>query len=208
MASPRQIDDGDWSVKSQVGIAVPSYPLFSRGDGGAWQARATFQQDIDSYLRPSLMSRRTIGGLGLGYLVDVGDATDTGCGIMEWDEIYCSLPSTRTEPMAYPHVIQYWRTKISGGDDKYFYNVTHDIEEIAFTMGGYMEYEYFVNTRPKPLIKNRVFLIYEKMYKIGSPSQSPSGTMVADDSSITTYMGRIYERATPYILLPPRTLQT
>lgn len=199
MPVPRQISDGNWNLLERSEGGSITFPFSDKGDNQTWRQQLHYKMDRQAY-RPRQTMSRVQGDLGLGYLTKLGDLRDAGCNLVEFEDTICSLPVTRTEPGTFNYTIQWWRATADTNVDpsKYFYNVNFDIEEQTFTVDADYKYEYFLNTRPPPLIKPRVFLLYGFLQEIGGTPIS-NNQIVGEDSSVTIYESRIFERRTPFV---------
>lgn len=193
---PKQIDDGDWKALQRMEGGSIEFPFSDRGDNVTWKQRLKYRIDRASY-RPRQSMSLIQGDLGTGYLTKLGTISDVGCGLVEWEDTVCALPQNRVEPTTFAYTYQWWKATTDSGvnPSKYFYNVNFDIEEQTFTVLAHANFEYFLNTEPQPLIKPRVFLLFGKLNQIGG-TPILGNELVAEDSNIEIYEGRIYERKT------------
>lgn len=203
---PNVIDDGgvsgNWNVLDSYDYA-PSFPFSDKGDNQSFTIAQRYKIDKNAY-RPRATMSATQFPQGLAYLTKLGTPRDTGCGIYDVEDIFSSVPVTRTEYGSYCYQQQWYDTVANTDVDpsKYFYNVTYDIAEQSFTVSGEYLYEYFINTAPVTLRKPRVYFIFGRLYYDAAGGKPYTGTkIIADDSAVTIYAGRIFERKTPYVLI-------
>lgn len=203
MPVPQQISDGNWSLLQRSEGGDFEFPFSDRGDHVTWKQRLHYKIDRNFYNNTKRQPMTVVTTeLGQGYLTKLGSPRDCGCNLVEWEDTISSLPITRIEPGSFSYTLQWWRAATSTDVDpsKYFYDVNFDIEEQTFTVAAEYEYEYFLNTQPAPLIKPRVFLLFGFLQSIGG-TPVLGNRLVAEDSAINIYEGRIFERRTPYVKL-------
>lgn len=203
---PRIIDDGgysgNWGVIDPYDNA-PSFPFSDRADFTTFTIAQRYMIDKVAY-RPR--NPMTVASFfqGLAYLTKLGTPRDVGNGIYDVEDTFSSVPIKRTEYGSYSYQ-QQWYEAIGDTDadpSKYFYNVTFDVAEQSFTVKANFVYEYFLNVVPQPLRKPRVFFIFGKLYyDPGGGLPYTGNTIIADDSTVSIYAGKIYERKTPYVLI-------
>lgn len=201
MSVPTQINDGDWTQRTPQSIEY-DFPFSEVGDNQTFKARATYRMDKTAYRPLASMSIANLPNFGIAYLTKLGETKDIGCGLYEFVDEFSSVPVTRIEYGSFTFTSQWWEaTTASNVDpDKYFYDVTIDIEEQTFTIPAYYKYEYFLNVAPDPLLKSRIFLLFGKPFFIGSlPAYGRD--IIADDSQVKIYAGKIFERKTPFVNL-------
>lgn len=198
-AAPWRVNDGNWNI----GLLVKDgyrWPFADRGDSQSFEYTTTERVDKSQLPRRTSMSARATG-YGVAYLTEIGDLEDTGDGVWEQQCTYSSVPVKRIEGASINYTLQLWRATIGDAQEHgFFYNVNFELAELTFTYSAEIEYEYFAFNRPLALLKPRVALIFERMWYIGSvpPTQS---RVVAEDSEVTLYKGKIYCRRTPYITI-------
>ena len=197
MPVPNFINDGDWGLRIPMNVDF-EFPFSDKGDNTTFRAAVKFRMDKGAY-RPAAQMSVFNFTLGQAYLTRLGSQSDLGCNICEFTDTYSSVPATRTEYGTYAYTQQWW-TAIgdSGVDpDKYFYTVNFDIEEQTFTVAADVVYEYFPNTPPPPLIKPRVFLLFGFLQTIGG-TPTIGQRIIAEDSTVEIYEGKIFCRRTIY----------
>lgn len=199
MAVPNFIDDGNWSLLQRSEGGDIEFPFSEVGDNETWKQNLHYKIHRSAY-RPRKSMTKVQGDLGFGYLTKLGDLSDCGCGLVEWKDRICSLPSSRIEPGTFSYTLQWWRVTAETNVDpsKYFYDTNFDIEEQTFTVSADVQYEYFLNIQPPPLIKPRVFLLFGFLQTIGG-TPILGNRLVAEDSQVSIYEGRIFERRTVYV---------
>lgn len=198
MPVPNIINDGNWNFAFPESVEY-EFPFSKVGDNASFLAKLTYSIDKLAYRPFPSMSVQSFT-LGRAYLTECGKPKDVGCGIYKATDIYSSLPNRRTEYGSYSYTLQQYATIASTGADpsKYFYDVTWDIDEQSFTLPAFFVFEYFAFQKPVPLLRNRFFQLFGKLYTVnGSPVLG--ALQVADDSTIKIYGGQIYERMTPYV---------
>lgn len=199
MPVPNFINDGDWNqlIRSEGGDF--EFPFSDRGDNVTFKQRIHYKMDRGAY-RPRQPMTILRSELGLCYLTKLGNPRDCGCNLIEWEDQFCSLPVTRIEPGTFAYTYQWWRgaTEENVDPSKYFYKVNYDIEEQTFTVKADFKFEYFLNVAPQPLIKSRVFLRFGVLLSIGG-TPILGNQLVAEDSCVSIYEGRIFERRTPFV---------
>ena len=202
MAVPNQINDGDWNLLQRSEGGDFEFPFSDRGDFQTFQQRLHYKIDRNAYMarghRQPMSVIRT--ELGIAYLTKLGKPRDCGCNLVEWEDEISSLPATRIEPGTFAYTYQWWRAATSSNVNpaKYFYDVNFDIEEQTFTVLAHFKYEYFLNAEPQPLIKPRVFLRFGILQSIGG-TPILGNELVAEDSQVSIYACRIYERRTAFV---------
>lgn len=201
MSVPTQISDGDWRRLIPMEGGKIEFPFSDKGDNESFVETLKYRMDRGAF-RPRTSMTQTRCTLGTGYLVRQGDPHDVGCNLLEWEDRFAMVPNKRTEYGSFNYTAQWFATVIEANVDpsKYFYNVNYDIEEQTFTVSAEFEYEYFATTPPSALIKPRVFLLFGRMYNIGG-TPVIGNRLVAEDSTVTIWEGKIYERRTPYVKL-------
>lgn len=200
--APFRVDDGNWKIAKTIKDGF-RFPFFDRGDGRTFEYIR--RQSFDRNFPPNqnvMDAVQTIGGIA--YLVERGDWEDQGFGIYEQENVYTSIPATRSEGASINYTLQLKRATIGDAmDHGFFYNVNFELAELTFTCSAEIVYEYFASTRPQPILKPRLELVFEAMYSIGGLPPT-SGRVAAEDSEVTLYKGRIYQRRTPYVTITPR----
>lgn len=202
MIVPFRVNDGDWRVAKTIKDEY-RFPFFDRGDGRTFEyiRRQSFDRDFPP--NQNVMDAvRTVGGIA--YLVERGAWEDQGFGIYEQENVYSSIPAMRVEGASINYTLQLKRATIGDAMEHGFpYSVNFELAELNFTCSADIVYEYFANTKPQPILKPRLELVFEAMYSIGGlpPEQ---GRVAAEDSDVSLYKGRIYCRRTPYVTITPR----
>lgn len=202
MPVPNYINDGNWDLLERSEGGSIEFPFSDRGDNTTWKQQLHYMMDRDAYLHRGKRAPMTVvrTEMGQGYLTKLGNPRDCGGNLIEWTDTISSLPVTRTEPGTFAYTYQWWKAATESNVDpsKYFYNVTFDIEEQTFTVDADYTYEYFLNVRPPPLIKPRVFLLFGVLNQIGG-TPVLGNRLVAEDSQVSIYESRIFERRTPFV---------
>ncbi len=203
MSVPHVINDGNWNTLTPMSGDSIEFPFSDKGDNVTFKATIPYRQDKDAY-RPRATMSVLRHALGTCYLTKLGTPRDIGNNIYEFEDEFSSVPIKRIEQGSLPYVRQ-WATE----------NITESgsslqIDEVPFTLSAEFEFEYFRDKQPEPLIRPRVINIVGRPYAIGgfglqfSLVGAPGNNrVVAEDSEVKIYEGRIYERRTPYIRLQP-----
>lgn len=199
MAVPSTINDGNFNLREPYSIEY-DFPFAEKGDNVSFVADVKFIMDKPAYRPLASMSQMNFANLGVGYLVNPGKPRDIGNGLYEFTERYFSLPVNRYEYGSFTYTLQSYASVSSTGvnPDKYFYDVSWDLEENTFTVPAQFRFEYFLNQKPPPLLKSRLFMQFGRLYSInGTPANG--SLIVADDSQVSIYGAYIYERKTPFV---------
>ncbi len=198
MPVPNFINDGNWNIRTPMSVEY-EFPFSEVGDDTTFKALATYRLDKTAF-RPLASMSIVRFDLGNAYLTKNGNPRDIGCGLYEFTDVFSAVPAARTEYGTYTYTYQAWRAVTADNLDptKYFYDVTQDLEETTFTVPAAFQFEYFLNTPPNPLLKSRMFMQFGKLLSVnGAPING--NLVVADDSTVSIYGGKIYERKTPYV---------
>lgn len=199
MSAPWRVDDGNWSNGLLVKTSY-RWPFADRGDATSFEYVTTERVDKSQLPRRQSMDAR-LTGYGVAYLTEIGDLEDSGDGVWEQQCVYSSVPENRIEGASINYTLQLWRATIGDAQENgFFYNVNFELAELTFTVSAEIVYEYFANTRPQPLLKPRVALVFERLYSFGSVPPGVS-RVVAEDSEVTLYKGKIYCRRTPVVII-------
>lgn len=207
MKTPTVIDDGGnslgWGTISPYSVTY-EFPFAKVGDGYTFNARQRYKIDKNSYRPRPVMTAQGFN-LGLAYLTELGTPNDIGCGIYDVEDTFQAVPIARYEYGSYNYTQQWYATIGNTGVDptKYFYDVTWDLTEQSFTVAASFYYEYFLNSKPEPLLKSRAFMLFQRLVFINAQPPNGGSSIIADDSTITIYGGTIYQRKTPYINITP-----
>lgn len=198
-AVPGVIDDGNFFFPQQNGVKAASYPFFNKGDATTFIQPVTMRMDQRYWTTPVPMTQRYFDGLGIGYLVDITDPQVVyGTNLIEWDEIYASVPAKRTE---YGQTAFNVQAPIIG--------TQRAVSAFIDVFPGRFVYEYSVNA-PLPILY-RPQLIKVDYYQGSGPQIVQIGAWEAyiDGKNILTensrneiWMGKIYQRLSIYVDLP------
>lgn len=201
MSVPNQIDDGNWDLLPDIEGLAYEFPFGDKGDFVTFKASVPRKQDIGRYQGPLAPMSVKNFPLGKAYLTKPGNPRNNSCGLFEWDDTYSSVPVGRKEYGSFAFTIQWWRLAVDGNvdPDKYFYSINYDIEEQTFTVQAEIEYEYFLNVAPVALLHPRVFLLFGQLQQIGG-SPVIGQRVIAEDSQVSIYECKIFERRTIYAL--------
>lgn len=196
MSIPSHINDGNWNLATISEVDL-SYPFSDKGDVESWEASCLIMQSKLAYRTPRLADAITIPGVAgfalRGYLVDPGVPSDMGNGLFRFNNVYASIPATRSEPTT--TVITVPIGIIDG-----------TIATFTYTFSGYVLYEYALSPFD-PLISLKVFQLGSVIYVIrGDKNQTigipPAGPWLADDSEVGIYKGPIFFRRSVYAVIP------
>lgn len=201
--TPSIINDGDWSALSLMSVEY-DFPFSEVGDNITFQAYAVFRMDKLAYRARSAMSLYSFP-LGTAYLTKLGRPSDIGNGLYEFTDVYSMIPQQRTEYGSFTYTLQFSESAGTSNVDpsKYFYDVTYDLEESTFTVAAQFLYEYFAFSAPSPVLKARAFMLFGKLYFIGGGPILSGSRIVAEDSQVTIWQGKIWQRRTPYVSINP-----
>lgn len=214
MSVPNRIRDGDFTIAQQNGPATWTLPFQSKGDTQTFEYKAKFRQYAANYtplknplnglVSPPITPHETIqtisltrGGVSVtAYLVEEGETTDVGCGILEFTRIYSSLPSTRTEQSTITYPFQFISTTLSY--DWTTPPVAPEVQELPITVNADVVYEYSL-AKPSIIYAPKVFSVFGRLVYIGAPTPLGAGYFVAEDSAIELYRGFFYQRKSVYV---------
>lgn len=204
MAQPAYINDGNFTRAEQNGPDEWRTPFSDRGDFLTFEVMKRYRVDQAYYKRGRSMEKiRT--NKGYAYLVEEGEAVESGPGLLDFVRVYSALPNKRIEGTSIIYSVQFVSTQLT-----YEWLEPPDtptISELPITMSAEVEYEYFL-TKPKPLIAPRVTAAFGRLIIIGGWGTFTAGDRVlAEDSEVDIYKGGIYVRRSVYIRYPVFDLQ-
>lgn len=194
MSVPNRIDDGNWNLLIPMQGGGYEFPFSDKGDNDTFKTTVKYRQDKNAY-RPRATMTKLRFTLGDAYLTRLGKPSDIGSNLYEWEDTFSSLPVTRTEYGSLVYNRQFYR----------FSNGAPEIAENSYPVPIAFVYEYFLNVPPNPFIAPRVYEVFGQLGYIGN-LPTTNGLLVAEDSVVSIYEGKIFERKTPYVKL--RDLQT
>ncbi len=199
MSSPRYYDDGNFRLPVQSGTITFAHPFADKGDSVTFTATRTMRQDARYYQIIQLMATLYFP-MGKAYRVNVSEATDVGCGILEWQETFSSLPQTRRIPGSISYTQQFLA---QSQDDSG--NTIFTLLEWTNTRDAYTVYEYSLNEplarklSPKVIQLNNGVKV--QTYIEGGFGTFSEGTpILAKDTTSEIWMGRIYCRESTFII--------
>lgn len=184
--------DGDWTIPQQHGGWRYSFPFSGEANFAAFVASRTMMQRLDKFTPPTAMQAKALK-FGTAYLVEIGDPDSIGGGILQWEEKWASLPAKRVIPGSIVHTFQFLNFGTLG------------LQEITKGVPCETEYEYKIGSPLPPLTAPRVQKNNGIAYVFGPAKGLSAGDRVlAEDSASRIYMGRIYERAATFVIVPER----
>jgi hypothetical protein len=187
MPVPRYFDDGNFSVPMQNGPSEIIYPFIEVGDDDTSEEIVTFRQRAQSYRGPNVMSirngRRLVGDFG---------TKNIGNGLIEFRRMWTDIPKKRTEKGSIVYPLQITTTTVTEEA------TTYEISEVPLAMPCDIEYEYSTSNfsiRRAP----RVTVVAGLLVRIGPSSSTVGPRVLAEDSVVTIYKGKIYQRVEKYV---------
>jgi len=218
MSVPAYVNDGNFNIPQQNGWDEFSLPFFNRGDGISFEVRQKWRVTAAKFVPPKLMQPKTFnvtsgfsasfglqfiaGGLGLAYLVDVGEAYPVENGLVEYVLTYASVPVKRTEAtnVAYPY--QFLRSQLSfsqGFGPEAGEVIEPSVSSLTLNVAASVVYEYFLEP-PQPLSAPRVEVFNGiVVYIAGWGALPPNQPFLAFDAEIGIYKCRIFYRRSVYV---------
>lgn len=201
---PGSVDDGNWNVAQQSGVPVYDFPFSYRGDFKTFTAEVTMTVNVGSWKQPQSMKQRWFAGLGRGYLVDFTKPVATTQGLMEYKEIYASVPLTgieygsSTANIQIPHPATDPTTEnatISSYSDTfnaqlvYEYSVFKPLPQILYTR---------LILQPDPTTGLNVIVVQGTALGIDAP-----GRALVQNTTSKIWKGKIFERLSVFINYQP-----
>lgn len=182
-----RIDDGNYNIAQQNGSIVLDWPLASVGDFNHFTAKVMRAVDVRRFVAPLPMDQRSFD-LGDAYLVDLTDPSRDGSPggsmILNYTELYASLPVTRIEYTTIVYTQQF--ADIVGQTFEDAPPITRDAQ---------VTYEYSL---VKPLVTleaPKLYVIGGVLFESGHFTKLNDGDLVlAEDSSTLRYLGLIWCR--------------
>lgn len=196
---PGIIDDGNFRVAQRNGVKAASYPFFSRGDATAFVQPVPMRVDQRYWQKPVMMTQKNFDGMGIGYLVDISDPQVVyGTNLIDYDEIYASVPAKRTE---YGQAPFNYNAPIIG--------ISKAVLAFIDIFPGRFVYEYSAGT-PLPILYRPLLLSVDyyqgegkQIVQVGAYKNYLDGQNILTENSRTEiYLGKIYERLSIYVDLP------
>lgn len=186
MSSPRYYDDGRFNVPQQNGATSFTFPFADKGDPLTFVARKRMRMASIFYTPAALMQFDDFAFLGRAYLVNRSDAADVGNGLVEWEDVWASLPKTRTEYGTISYTQQYF--------------LNSEIIEYTGTRDASFIYEYSLTTPLPRILAPRLFQINNVIYTINYNLSIGEGQPVlAQDTEREIYMAQIFCRKSIYV---------
>jgi hypothetical protein len=205
MSVPTIVNDGDFTVDQQHGGWVYSNPLSDKGDFAHLVATRTVRIDVSSFTpssHTSLETRNFTTGDGVvtGYLVGFTDPVAAGNNVLEWEEKYATLPSTRTQPTTVTYTQQFLFYTANADQ-----STTISILEYTNKRAATETYEYYFKNSPLPvLLAPKLEQIGNRILFFGDWRPFAAGEQVlTEDSTSERYLGDIYVRKTTRIAWVP-----
>lgn len=147
--------------------------------------KATFRVRAEFFPNQYIGSAGPLGG----WLIDPGQPSHIGCGLLEWEQTYAFLPPSRPGGETVSYLVQ----QISGGE----------IVELAFATSAVISYDYFRTVDPTtiPTLRAvRYVKVNDAIRIVGTPSANTgNGYVLAEDSRIREWRPQIYERSAAYV---------
>ena len=182
--APRQVNDGNWKLESQLGCDVVSHPFSNRGDHKTAEIKRKMQVD-HRYLKSMSPMSQINTTYGKMYLVEQGDTSQVANGIVEFTRTFSTVPAPRLE---YGQ-IGYTRQEIVGST----------IAEFTETVPCRVVWEYSLSPL-KQLLAPRVVSIAGTFKTFGDWGTFTVGQQyLAEDSENGIYKSKIYYRKSIYI---------
>lgn len=193
---PAIVTDGDLSVAVQNGAPVPNFPFAYRGDTKTFVAKVTMRVDVNDYKVPVPMSQRWFPGLGRGYLVDFDQPSAVGQQLIEYGELYASVPLTGVEYGSATTTL--YQAVVAPPDQ----NST--LTQYSDTFDALRLFEYSIFKPLPELIAPRLFLQsvggFDRILQTGDTNPLSNGKILAQNTTTRLYAGKIYERLSVLIV--------
>lgn len=192
MPVPAIVNDGDFTIAQPNGAPVYSFPFWSKGDSKTFTAKQPVRVEISRFKMPILMSQKSFPNIGKAYLVDISNPEQiAGSNLMEYDEIYASLPSKRLEY----------------GQASYTPQYADPASQILFAFTDLYDatwvYEYSLYKPLPSLYSPKLFKLIDGIFQ--SADFRPIGIgndRLVQNSVSSIYMGQIFQRLSIYAALP------
>ena len=201
MSSPSYYDDGNFTIAQQNGPWLFAFPFSEKGDSSTFTATRKVRQKATAIKKPALMSKLNFN-LGTTYLVSISETKDVSNGLVEWEEIWASVPVSRREYGSITYTLQDLHITFSSAGR------TPTLLEYTTTRDAAFLYEYSVG-KPLPRRIAPVVVIQnvegsQSIYGFGGWGTFTTGTeILAQDTTSSIYIGKIYERRSVLIEYQP-----
>jgi hypothetical protein len=212
MSGVTQINDGNWNVAQQDGPWRYSFPFANRGDDQTFDAIRTMKQSALTYNGPTGQMQSVGTARGTAYMIEASPTRYDDCGVLEWDETFCSVPVKRVEPGSIAYAFQFIYTPVN-------YNAAAangviplpdppQLGDITKTVPCNITYTYSLSTFA-PIDAPRVVVLFDRfIYYFGGWGKLIAGqTILAEDATSSIYRGKIYEQKKIQITIPTSTQQ-
>ena len=189
--APRQVNDGNWKLESQLGCDAVSHPFSNRGDHKTAEIKRKMQVD-HRFLKSMAPMSQINTPYGKMYLVEQGDTSQVANGIVEFTRTFSTVPAPRLE---YGQ-IGYTRQEFTGTA----------IVEFTETVPCVIAWEYSLSPL-KQLLAPRIVAIGSTFKTFGDWGTFAVGQQyLAEDSLNDIYKSKIYFRNSIYITWKALTL--
>ena len=204
MSVPAFIYDGTLSTATQDGPATWHLPFQDRGDTQSFEYKAMFTQLAANFVplqnsQNPLTTFENVQAIvtarGVAYLVEEGDPTDAGAGLLRFSRTYASLPRTRYEKTTIVYPYQF--LSIDPGYDWDNPPEFPEVAELPLTLSATVTYEYFLHAVPDVLYAPKVKTAFGRVFYFGgwaSGSVLPGQEILAEDSETRIYKPGMMER--------------
>lgn len=206
--APGVVSDGNFKVAAQNGAVVFEQPFAaSRNDFVTFLARRNMRVQDGYYVNPVPMSQRSFGLRGTGYLVDITTPSIIeGSDILDYTEIYASLPPTQREYGTASAQIQVPYLATLGEDSRWIILNLNDTFDAEFV------YEYSLNAPLPTLFRAKLmqtaFAVGYFLAGFNYNKPPVDGLYLAQNSTTTRWMGSIFCRESVFVRPPPVTKYT
>lgn len=189
MSVPNYVADGNYSVAVQSGPGIFSLPFQSEGDTKSYEWKAMFRMKASSY-SPIINSRNVATSVellssyvtprGVAYLINQGDASDIGAGIVEFSRTY-AMYYTRyvAQSIVWPYQF------LSTSADYTWTNppASPEVSELPLALNARVKWEYGL-TEFEQIYAPKVATIFNTVVTFGGwPDMGPIGGWFAAENS-------------------------
>lgn len=192
MPVPIYVDSGNFKVAQQIRDWEFDYPFAADGDNSTFIARRTMRVQSGYQTTRGMYGRLLFRNRGYAYFSDITPlrAVDAQSRLVDYDEIWASVPNKRTTYETISYAEQYLIRPI--GEDPYILDVVKSTN--AATVWEY-------GLQPLRQLKApRLQELAGRIYSLNGWGQIEEGASVlAEDSQNSIYMGRIYQRKSYYV---------
>lgn len=184
MPTPIYFNDGDYKVERQVGAPILKRPFFDKGDSVSFEYVYTYRVD-HRYDKPVKSMQKLKTQLGDAYLVEESDRTEIGNGIVEFQRTYASVPQPRVEY----GTINFSRQQ----------TINNKLIETQETVPAFIHYTFSLKPIKQIDAPRAVDIDGILFGKAGFGNFVPGKLVLAEDSEVGTYKGKIFYRRAVYI---------